>query len=218
MSVSYYLWASYHRKILDKLLEKNKSYYQGTVLDIGGRDRGNFKKPKRKVKKWIFADINKNHHPDIILDISNMQQIKSNSINVVNVTEVFEHIRQPLKGLRECRRVLKPGGQMIISAPFLYQIHADPDDFQRWSIDKWRQELKEIGFKIVKIEIIGRYFSLLADMKLIFIKSLSLPFKWFFILFRPIIDLISKLDELRVVQNHDQFGKFHGGYFIVVRK
>ena len=68
-------WASYRRQMLDRLQEKYRGLYKGIVLDIGGRDRGNFKKPKDKVQKWIFADINQDYNPDIILDVSDMKQI-----------------------------------------------------------------------------------------------------------------------------------------------
>ena len=47
--IRYYFWATYRRKILDKLLKENKHYYKGVVLDIGGRDRGKFKKAKDKI-------------------------------------------------------------------------------------------------------------------------------------------------------------------------
>jgi hypothetical protein len=59
LNLQYYFWASYRRKILDDLLEGAKDYYKGIVLDIGGRDRGRLEKPKDRVKKWIFADIEK---------------------------------------------------------------------------------------------------------------------------------------------------------------
>jgi len=39
------------------------------VLDIGGRNRGKFIKPKDKVEKWIFADIESKHKPDIVVDV-----------------------------------------------------------------------------------------------------------------------------------------------------
>lgn len=130
-NIQYYLGATYHRKILDKLLGKNKHYYQGVVLDIGGRDRGRFNKPKHKVEKWIFADIEERHNPDIVLDVCDMNQITSDSIDVINATEIFEHIENPEKGLEECYRVLKKDGVLMLSMPFLFPIHADPPDFQR---------------------------------------------------------------------------------------
>jgi len=217
-SVRYYFGATYRRKILDKLLEENKYYYKGVVLDIGGRDRGKFKKPKDKVEKWIFVDIEEKHNPDIVLDVADMNKIESESIDTINTLELFEHVGYPEKGLKECYRVLKNNGYMIISVPFLFPIHADPHDFQRWTEDKWKQVLQEIGFSIEKFEIMGRYFTVLADMKRTCIKSMPRPLRYVFYLFCPLLDLLVKLDNLKFVQNHSKLGKFHGGYFIILRK
>lgn len=73
-----------------------------------------------------------------------MSKIEDESIDVINAIELFEHIEDIEKGLRECNRVLKKNGVMIISVPFLFPIHSDPYDFQRWTEEKWKQELKEI--------------------------------------------------------------------------
>lgn len=50
--IKYYFGTSNRRKILDALQQKYSHLYQGVVLDIGGRDRGKFKKPKDRVKNW----------------------------------------------------------------------------------------------------------------------------------------------------------------------
>jgi SAM-dependent methyltransferase len=198
--IGYYFWATYRRKLLDKLLEENKHYYKGIVLDIGGRDRGRFKKPKDKVEKWIFADIQEKHNPDIVLDIADMSKIGTEIIDVINAIELFEHVENPKKGLEECYRVLKNGGIVILSTPFLLPIHADPYDFQRWTENKWRKELKEIGFKIEKFEIMGRYFTVLVDMLKTLIKSLPKIPKYFCYFFYPFLDLLIKIDNLKNIQ------------------
>lgn len=216
--LSYYLLASYRRKLLDKLLEENKHYYKGVVLDIGGRDRGKFKKPKDKVEKWIFADIEAKHNPDIILDVSEMDKIETESIDVVSAIELFEHVEKINEGIKECYRILKKNGVMILSVPFLYPIHSDPHDFQRWTEDKWKKEITEIDFTIEKFIVMGRYFTVMADMKIIFMESLPKPLKYFCYIFYPLLDLMAKLDNLSLVKNHSKLGKFHEGYFIVLKK
>ena len=119
--IRYYFWASYRRRLLDKLQNKYSFLYKGIVLDIGGRDRGMFKKPKDKVEKWIFADIESKHNPDIILDVADMNSFSNNSIDFINAIELFEHVKNIEKGLEECYRVLKKDGIMFISAPFYIQ-------------------------------------------------------------------------------------------------
>jgi len=218
-SFDYYFWASYRRKMLDNLQEKYKYLYQGIVLDIGGRDRGKFKKPKNEVEKWIFADIEKKHNPDMVLDVTDMKEIKSESIDVVNAIELFEHVENPQKGLKECYRVLKQDGIMILSAPFLYPIHADPYDFQRWTETKWQSELKKVGLKIQKIEVMGRFFTVLMEYQKFFIRSLPRKLGMFLKLASyPIMDLIIKLDRLELMRNNRALRGFHGGYFIVCKR
>jgi SAM-dependent methyltransferase len=204
--------------MLDKLLKKYEYIYKGIVLDIGGRDRGKFTKPKHKVDKWIFADIEEKHHPDILLDIANMHMIDDESIDIVSAMEVFEHVEKIEKGISECYRVLRKGGKLILSAPFLYPVHADPFDFQRWTLVKWKKELTGIGFNIETIKINGRFFTVTNSFKKDLILSLPLILRHIAYLYLPIFDLINKLDNTKMIKNHKKLGNYHGGYFIIAEK
>lgn len=215
-SFRYYVWATYRRKLLDKLLEENKHYYKGIVLDVGGRRRGKFKRPE--VGKWIFADIEKNHTPDILLDVADMSEIKSESIDVVNAIELFEHVEKIEQGLKECHRVLKKNGRIVISVPFLYPIHADPGDYQRWTKKKWKKNLEKIGFKIEKFENMGRYFTVLAEMIKILIKSITPILKYPGYAFYPFLDLMVSIDKFSFVKNNNGLNKYTTGYFIIAKK
>ena len=218
---NYNYWASYRRQMLDLLQEKYQDLYKGVVLDIGGRDRGNFKKPKDKVEKWIFADINHDRNPDIILDVSNMKQINSNSIDIVNAIELFEHVYEIEKGLRECFRVLKKSGVLILSIPFLFPIHADPNDFQRWTSTKWRIELERIGFKVEKLIIMGKFYTTLAEMYKSKLKSIKKRYflgKILFPIILPFLNLLIKWDNKSFVKEDPILNYYHAGYFIIARK
>jgi len=210
-------WATYRRQMLDYLQDYYKHLYKGVVLDIGGRDRGNFIKPKEKVKKWIFADINSEYNPDIILDVTDMHHIQSDSIDIINAIELFEHVKDIEKGLKECYRVLKKNGLIFISMPFLYPIHADPNDFQRWTSFKWKIELSSIGFKVNKIIIMGKFYTNLAEIIKIGMKSHNTGKKLLrFII--PFLDLIVNLDNRSIVINNKKLNNCHNGYFIIAKK
>jgi|SRR3989339_889948 len=216
--IKYYLWASYHRKILDKLLEKKKKYFQGIVLDIGGRDRGKFNKPKKSVIKWIFADIVPENKPDIVLDVENMHSIKNNSINTICAIELFEHVKNPERGIKECFRILKNEGHFIVSAPFMYYIHADPHDYQRWTNEKWKIELNKVGFSIHSIKQIGLFFTVFSDMIKTLNKSLPRLLRYFGYIFYPLLTLIIKFDNLKIIKKNRILNKFTTGYFIIAKK
>ncbi len=78
--------------------------------------------------------------------------------------EVLEHVRNPDKVLAEACRMLVPGGLGIITMPFLYGVHADPCDFQRWTADKLHDELKRAGFTDIQILPMGGPFSVVFDV------------------------------------------------------
>lgn len=215
---SYYIKSSTRRKALDKLLEKHSFLYKGTVLDIGGRDRGKFKKPKTKTEKWIFADIEGKHKPDMILDVADMKNIKTESVDIVNAIELFEHVFKINEGISECYRVIKTDGILILSVPFLFPVHADPFDYQRWTNTKWKEELKNAGFKIEKLEITGRFFSVINGMLRNLILSLPVVLRHLGYLLFPVFDLFKILDKTSLIKNHPKLGNFHDGYFIIAKK
>ena len=216
--IKYYLFTSFRRKMIDQLFIENEHCFKGVVLDIGGRDRGRFVKPKQKVEKWIFADIEASHQPDLVLDVAKMDKVQDGSIDVVCAAELFEHVEKTDQGLSECYRVLKSGGTMIITVPFIRPIHADPYDFQRWTKDKWTKTTQGIGFKTEKIEVMGRFFTSLAEMLIDLIRSLPRPIRYLAYPAYPAINILTKLDQTKFVLNNNKLSGYHGGYFIVLRK
>lgn len=53
--------------------------------------------------------------------------------SVVVCTEVLEHTQTPELVLSELRRILKPGGKLLLSVPFAYPIHYAPTDYYRFT-------------------------------------------------------------------------------------
>ena len=150
-----------------------------------------------------------------------MEKIDSNSIDVINAIELFEHVQDVERGLEECYRVLKNEGVLILSMPLLFHIHADPYDLQRWTYVKWKNELTKIGFQIEKFIVMGKFFSFLAQMFKTLLRSIAaLLYKGRLILspILPFLDAIAQLDNKSFVKNHPVFPYYHYGYFIIARK
>jgi SAM-dependent methyltransferase len=214
--LQYYLGATYRRKILDKELNTNKNYFTGKVLDIGGgRKRGNFQPPK--VSKWIFADITSELKPDVICDVEKMQ-FDDNSFETIKATELFEHVARPVNGIEECYRVLKDNGYFVVSAPFIYPVHGDPYDYQRWTEYKWTKTLKDAGFKIEKIIKVGLFFTVLSDMLKFLNKALPLPLRLLGYLFYPLLDILSAFDNTVFIKKHSKFNSYATGYLFIAKK
>ena len=64
--------------------------------------------------------------------------------------EVFEHVFNPDRFLQEIQRVLKPGGKLLLTMPFVWDEHEQPHDFARYSSFGIRHLLEKHGFEIVE--------------------------------------------------------------------
>ncbi len=162
---------SFRRYWLDKFL--SASDFSGRVLDVGGvknDKRGCFRPSMTKADSWEYLNIDEKTSPDYLCS-SEKIPVDNNSYDVVLIAEVLEHLENPEKTLRESLRVLKAGGKLIATMPFLYPVHADPFDFQRWTPEKVRMEFGKAGFDEIKIECMGGFFSVLYDLWRVFLND-----------------------------------------------
>lgn len=103
-----------------------------TVLNIGaGGEIGELLK-KNNVNATSI-DIDAKWSPDYVMDAQDMSIFADNQFDVVVISEVLEHIPNPHLAVQEIRRVLKPGGVVIGSTPFILGIHSEPYDFYRYT-------------------------------------------------------------------------------------
>lgn len=147
------MFITFRRYHLDNFLSSIS--YDGKVIDIGGKKinrRGNFSPPFDKVEAWEYLNLDPSTEPDYCCSAEKIP-ISDNRYDWVILCEVLEHLSNPYIVIDECIRILKPGGRLIITAPFLNGIHADPYDFQRWTPEKYRMELEEkrsMGIEVFK--------------------------------------------------------------------
>ena len=142
---------TYRRVLLDELLQKHLSLLKGLILDVGGEKlnpRGK-SRPESDLARTYYINISLENRPDLIGDALRLP-VRAASVDCVICCEVLEHIPEPAVCCNEMFRVLKPGGTLIISTPFMFPIHADPHDFYRYSPDGLRYLCREFQeFKTV---------------------------------------------------------------------
>lgn len=155
---------SIRRKYLNQNLKKLN--LKGKIIDIGGKKYKKRSDPKLDLKfvnEFLYLNTDKSTNPDII---ANAEKIPCESEYFDNILliEVLEHLENPKKVLKECYRILKKNGVLYMSIPFLYPIHADPYDFQRWSPTKINLVLKKLNFTNIQIYNMGGMYAVINDL------------------------------------------------------
>jgi SAM-dependent methyltransferase len=84
------------------------------------------------------------------------------SFDSVLTNQVLEHVFTPTAFLAEISRVLKPGGSVVITVPFVWDEHEQPYDYARYSSFGLKHLLETSGFEVVAME------KSMADVRVLF--------------------------------------------------
>lgn len=78
---------------------------------------------------------------------------KNGSFDTYASFEVLEHIDYPEQFFAEASRVLRQGGKMLVSVPFMYREHSDGTgfDYHRFTVSCLKKLCKDHGWKAEKI-------------------------------------------------------------------
>lgn len=100
---------------------------------------------------------------DIVSDITQIPE-PDVSFDAVMCIEVLEHVPYPVDALRELARLLRPGGTLIVTAPFCAVTHFSPYFYQsgysRYFYEYW---LDQFDLDIVNMQWNGNFFEYLAQ-------------------------------------------------------
>lgn len=155
------LFQTAHRKLLHQEVDVTLSELQGDVLVIGagyGQYRGTLKSARSVMLTDIDGSIDQ---IDRVMDAHELT-LESGSFDAIVAIEVFEHLRRPAQAAAELHRVLRPGGRVLISIPFMFRVHGDPHDFQRLTRSGIEDLFRE--FSIITVKGFGRRRHVISDL------------------------------------------------------
>jgi len=114
------------RPRLDAFLSKHSTNKLTLDLGCGGS-------PYMKYfKNRVGFDIAERKNVDIVGDVHNLP-FENEKFDIILCTEVLEHSHSPHIAIKEMKRVLKPGGSLILTTRFIFPIHDAPYDFYRYT-------------------------------------------------------------------------------------
>lgn len=122
----------------------------GSILDYGcggSPYRGLF-------DGWTYhrADLKGTPAVDFELQEDSRVSAPSISYDCVLSSQVLEHVPSPPDYLRECCRLLKPGGTLILSTHGLFEDHNAPADYWRWTAAGLGKLIQSGGLRLTSVK------------------------------------------------------------------
>jgi len=116
-----------------------------------------------RVSSYETLDIHSGPAVDHVGDARQME-LAGASFDTIFSFQMLEHVDDPDRVVGEFLRVLKPGGAVIATKPFIALQHADPSDFWRYSRFGGRTLFERNGFEVIECEGYGGFFTVLGEM------------------------------------------------------
>ena len=120
------------------------------VMDIGA-GRGEFADLFAS-QRYFAVDLYPYPEIDVVCDFSLMNPIVKNSLDVILLMNVLEHLPQAARLINAIMDMLRFDGLILMTVPFLVKIHQAPNDFSRYTHFYIQNMCQEYDLDIVRIE------------------------------------------------------------------
>ena len=99
--------------------------------------------------------------PDVLYDGKRLP-FDDDSFDTVLSVQVLEHTDRPHDLFAEMARVLRPGGTLLLSAPFSFRLHEEPFDFFRYTPHGLRELANKEGLDVERTMAAGSLWSVMG--------------------------------------------------------
>jgi SAM-dependent methyltransferase len=146
-----------------ELLPRLDRHARGTFLDAGCGTMPFRRHVEGRLERYDSLDV-ESRAPGVtyIADVRAMPMVPTDGYDTVLCSEVLEHVSDPERALTELHRVLRPGGTLVLSVPFLSRLHEEPHDYFRYTRHGLEHLLRAAGFRVAEIVPTGSVFSFLG--------------------------------------------------------
>lgn len=216
-----------NHKQLHKSILKSLPYISGVCTDIGSGHSIYKKFIFPYVDEYISVDKESIHQhmfktsqeTFINADIKDLP-FSNDSIDTVILTQVLEHIDDPFLAMNEIQRIMKKNGILLLSVPFIYQAHATPYDYFRFSEYTLRKLLSDYNYEIIEFHYQGYFGTAIISIINGFIWTLSSKNKFFRnIILLPFLLLIFSINNIfGLLLDKIKLKEFTPNFFIIAKK
>jgi SAM-dependent methyltransferase len=163
-------WIDLQFSHLGATLERLAPRLRGRLLDVGCGDKPYQHLFRDRVTEYIgveheatyaATDAGRRGAADVTYDGRTLPFPDASFDSVLNV-QVLEHTPHPGALVGQMARVLRPGGALLLSAPFSFRLHEEPHDYFRFSPHGLGELCRSAGLVIEEVLPHGGLWSLLG--------------------------------------------------------
>lgn len=161
----YRLGYSVSRLYVDRFWEAHRQILRGRVLDVGGsrmRRFGRFDVFALPLAQVEVVNPDPREGADYVCGLEDLH-VPAPRYDAIRMSEVLEHARHPDRLLMRAFQLLRPGGHLLATVPFIYR-HHDDHDYGRWPLPRLAAELADAGFVVQRFWSLGGAWAVLADV------------------------------------------------------
>jgi SAM-dependent methyltransferase len=198
-----------------------RTHARGRLLDMGCGQVPLYGVYHDLVRENICIDWKNTLHPNIHLDfevdLNAELPFEDGSFDTILLTDVLEHLPEPVGAISEAARILRSGGKLIIGVPFFYWIHEKPHDYHRYTEFALNRMCQLNGLNVLELEAYGGLPEILCDLAAKTFELLPYPLP---VLLRPFHRAAALLNGTGPVRKISQRSKkaFPLGYLVVAEK
>ncbi len=145
-----------------------RKYARGRLLDLGCGKVPLFEAYRDRVSDNVCVDwgnsLHKNEHLDLECDLTQPLPFAAGEFDTILLSDVLEHIAEPMSLWREMHRVLAADGTLILNVPFFYWLHEQPDDYYRYTEFALRRFVHSSDMTVIELKPTGGVPEIMADM------------------------------------------------------
>jgi SAM-dependent methyltransferase len=150
-----------HRIAREHIAAAASRHASGRVLDIGCGRRPYEQLLLGHASSYIGLESNRGRYDATAADIWGSAlslPLRSASVDTVVAFQVLEHVPDPAMLFVESYRVLKPGGRLIVTAPHIWGVHEEPEDYFRFTGYGLAHLSRQAGLTVDSVRAMAGYW------------------------------------------------------------
>ena len=138
---------------------------EGPILEVGSKEYGSTSSFRAFYEgaEYVGVDMAEGQGVDHVIDLTrSIEPLRENQFGLAICCSVMEHTDKPWLFAANLTKLVRPGGKLYMSVPWVWRYHPYPDDYFRFSQRGVRSLFDEFAWDHVcyTTNIVGEFFDI----------------------------------------------------------